>query len=220
MIKDIEYFLEKEEEFCKDHPNYGELFYDEEIGEMSEVGINDRNNFLYDKVIGNYYSHIGAPIGNEDAFGLTDAQKVCLMMFHAKNSVLFRDYYYEGVSEVVQNLFDTLDSVVGLAPQNTYETLYRFCVDHDRSNMEVGEVVTFPHNLTCTNYDWEQGGYKNVYIITPLRDGTTKAHNLFEIYKHGDEMQVDFMRGTSFVVTRVEETEGTDFKKIYMQEIQ
>ena len=70
MIKDIEYFLEKEEEFCKEHPDYGELCYDEEIEEMSEVGINDRNNFLSDRTISEYYSHIKNPLGNEDAYGI------------------------------------------------------------------------------------------------------------------------------------------------------
>lgn len=220
MIKDIEYFLEKEEEFCKAHPDYGELCYDEEIEEMSEVGINDRNNFLSDRTISEYYSHIKNPLGNEDAYGFTEAQKVFFRMFHAKDSVLFRDdYYYEGKTEVVQNMLDTLDSAIALAPRNTNSLLYRFCVDHDRADMQEGDIITFPYNLTCTNYDWEQSDCRNVYVITPLQDGNTKARNLFEIYMHGDEMQVNFLRGTSFVVTKVEATEGTEFKKFYLEEI-
>lgn len=85
--------------------------------------------------------------------------------------------------------------------------------------MVVGEVVCFPYNLTCTNYDWHQEKDKDVYVITPLSNGKTKAHNLFEIYEHGDEKQVDFLRNTSFKVTKVEATEGTAFKKYYLSEL-
>ena len=42
MVKDLQYFINAENEFCKEHPNYGELFFDTSIGEMSEQGINDR----------------------------------------------------------------------------------------------------------------------------------------------------------------------------------
>lgn len=220
MVKDIQYFLEKEQEFCEAHPDYGKRFFDKEIGEMSEIGINDSNHFLHDKVINKYFSIIGAPIGNEESLELTDAQRVCLRMFYGRYSVLFRDdYYYNGITEVVQNLLDTLDSVVELAPKNTDSVLYRFCNEHDRTDMNIGDIITFHHNLTCTNFDWEQGDEKNVYIITPLKDNSTKAHNLYEIFEHGDEKQVDFKRGTSFQVENIEDTEGTGFKKIYMQEL-
>lgn len=58
--------------------------------------------------------------------------------------------------------------------------------------MKVGETISFPYNLTCTNYDWKQAKFKNVYVITPLQDGNTKAHNLYDIYEHGQEKQIDF----------------------------
>ena len=85
--------------------------------------------------------------------------------------------------------------------------------------MKVGDVITFPYNLTCTNFDWHQDKDKNVYVITPLPDGNTKAHNLYEIYEHGDEKQVNFLRETSFKVTKIEKTKGSDFVKIHLEEI-
>ena len=51
MVKDLQYFINAENEFCKEHPNYGELFLDTSIGEMSEQGINDRLNYLSDRII-------------------------------------------------------------------------------------------------------------------------------------------------------------------------
>lgn len=85
--------------------------------------------------------------------------------------------------------------------------------------MNVGDIVTFLYNLTCVNYDWHQEDNENVYIITPLKEDKTKVHNLFEIMPHGDENQVDFLRNTSFKVTKIIETKGTQYRKFYLQEI-
>lgn len=46
-------------------------------------------------------------------------------------------------------------------------------------------------------------------MIAPLQDGNIRAHNLYEISAHGKEKQVNFLRGTSFKVMKVEETKGT-----------
>lgn len=56
-------------------------------------------------------------------------------------------------------------------------------------------------------------------MITPLQDGNTKAHNLYDIYEHGQEKQIDFLRGTSFKVTKIEKTKGTPYKKFYLSEV-
>lgn len=39
-------------------------------------------------------------------------------------------------------------------------------------------------------------------------------------WEHCDEKQVDFLRGTSFKVTKIEETQGTEYHKYYLQEIE
>ena len=222
MVKDLDYFLEQERQFKEKHPDYGKMFYDESIGEMSEIGINDRLNFLSDGVISMYKEYLNdGYIGNEEQYQLTDAGRVMLRMLYCRHSDLFRDdYYYEGIPVVVQNMFDTLDSVVAQAPLNSHPLLYRFCHDHDPVNFHVGEIVRFPHSLTCTNFDWHQDDEKNVYLVTPLSNGRTRAHNMFEIYEHGDEKQVNFLRGTSFEVTQIEKHEGSELVKIYLKEIE
>lgn len=220
MIKDIKYFIDYEEQFIKNHPNYGEPFYDETIDEMSSYGVNDRLNYLSDKVISNAYKLIKVPLGKEIEFGFSDAQKVLFRLFYGKHSQIFRDdYYYDEVGDFAQNLFDTFDDAVRKAPINTDSILYRFCNEHDKCNMKTGDIIEFPFNLTCTNYDWKQEHSKNVYLITPLKDGKTRAHNLFDIYKNGDENQVDFLRHTKFKVTGIENTDGTEHKKIYLEEL-
>ena len=76
-------------------------------------------------------------------------------LFLGKYSYIFRDdYYYEGVTDFIQNLFDTLDDMVNKAPINADPILYRFCNDYDKCDMKVGDIINIPHNLTCTNYNW------------------------------------------------------------------
>lgn len=219
MVKDLQYFLDEENKFCNDHPNYGQVFYDNTIGEFSEYGINDRLNFLSERIISKEKEYIKKPLDKEQ-FGLSDAQKVLLHLLYGKYSYIFRDDYYVDITDFVQNLFDTLDDLVNKAPINSDAILYRFCNEHDRSDMKIGDVFTVPHNLTCTNYDWEQENRKNVYIITPLKDNKTRAHNLFEICKHGDENQINFLRNTKFRVKDIKNTEGTIYKKFYLEEVE
>lgn len=220
MVKDLPYFLDEEDNFCRKHPDYGEMFWDPEIEEMSEIGINDQLNYLKDRIFSRTRDTIHEPLGRECDLGLTDAQRVLLRLLYCQHSYIFRDdYYYEGITDFVSNLFDTLDDLVRKAPVNTDPILYRYCVEYDMSEMVVGDVITIPHNLTCTNYDWGQEEYKNVYVINPLNREETKAHNLFEIYRHGDENQVEFLRGSKFIVETIHDTEGTAYKKFYLREI-
>lgn len=68
MVKDLQYFINAENEFCKEHPNYGELFFDTSIGEMSEQGIDDRLNYLSDRIISNCNKIIKEPSEKELEF--------------------------------------------------------------------------------------------------------------------------------------------------------
>lgn len=217
--KDIQYFLNAEKEFCKEHPDYGTLYFDEKYG-MGKVGDNDQASFLIHRPFEENFNRHFKLIGNEDKYGLTDAERILLNMYYDQHSAKFRDdYYHSEIPEVVKQMFMGINNVVAKAPQNQDKILYRFCQSEDPKNMKVGETINFPYNLTCTNYDWKQAKYKNVYVITPLQDGNTKAHNLYDIYEHGQEKQIDFLRGTSFKVTKIEKTKGTPYKKFYLSEV-
>jgi len=219
--KDITYFLNAEQEFCNAHPTYGKMSINKD-SEMTFIGLDDRAYFLIGKPFAKYYHHTNKIIENEEVYGLTLAERVLLKMFYCEHSVEFRDdYYYDkkNIPQVISEMFNGLNNIVKKAPLNNDKILYRFCCDYDPNDMKVGDVITFPYNLTCTNFDWHQDKEKNVYVITPLPDGNTKAHNLYEIYEHGDEKQVNFLRETSFKVTKIEKTKGSDFVKIHLEEI-
>ena len=69
--------------FKEEHPDYGEMFFDDTIGGMSEKGIDDRLNFLSDGVISMYKDYLeGGYIGNEEQYNLSDAERVMLRLLY------------------------------------------------------------------------------------------------------------------------------------------
>ena len=216
-LKDIQYFIDEEKEYISKHKNNEKIF---EFGTgIIDADFYNPDNFLKDGKIQWYYGAMIKYIDNEENFELTEAERVVLRMFYGDMSHIFRDDYYQNdVPEIAQELFKVLNSVVSKAPQNESSRLYRFCVREDKVDFKEGDVFTVPHNLTCTEEDWKQSGRKHVYIIEPLKDGKTKAHNVYQIFKHGSERQVNFTRKTSFEITRVF-TQKNGLKKIYMKEL-
>lgn len=100
--------------------------------------------------------------------------------------------------------------------EECYTVSYRFLKSHDETDLKEGDVFEPSYSLTTTNEDWEQD--KDVYVITPLPEKKTSAYDIYKIYNHGDENQVNFLKGTKFRVTKVEkDTRG--FRRIYMTEL-
>ncbi len=216
-IKDIQYFLDKENEYISKHNNE-EKIYAHGTG-IIDADFYNPEYFLKDGKIQWYYDGIKGYIENEEKYELTEAERVILRMFYGNMSCFFRDdYYHPSIPEIAEELFKVLNSVVLKAPQSKTSTLRRYCVPQDKTDFLEGDIFTVAHCLTCTEDDWKQEDRKNVYIIEPLKDGKTKAHNLYEIYNHGDEKQVNFTRGTSFKITKVI-TQKNDLKLIYMEEL-
>lgn len=216
-IKDIQYFLDKENEYISKYNNE-EKIYAHGTG-IIDADFYNPEYFLKDGKIQWYYDGIKGYIENEEKYELTEAERVILRMFYGNMSCFFRDdYYHPSIPEIAEELFKVLNSVVLKAPQSKTSTLRRYCVPQDKTDFLEGDIFTVAHCLTCTEDDWKQEDRKNVYIIEPLKDGKTKAHNLYEIYNHGDEKQVNFTRGTSFKITKVI-TQKNDLKLIYMEEL-
>lgn len=216
-IKNIQYFIDKEKEYISAHKNDGTIF--EEGTGLIDADFYNPEYFLKDGKIQWYYDGIKGYIENKEKYELTEAERVILRMFYGDMSCYFRDdYYHEKIPEVAGELFRVLNSLVLKAPQSESSTLRRYCVPQDKTDFSEGDIFIVAHCLTCTEDNWEQEDRKNVYIIEPLKDGNTKAHNLYEIYNHGDEKQVNFTRGTSFKITKII-TQKNNLKLIYMEEL-
>lgn len=134
-------------------------------------------------------------------------------------SYAFRDDNYHGeVPEIVREMQIVLNSVIIKSPKFKGGILYRFTKIGDKTDFEIGDIYRPCHSLTTTTEDWEQNR-SDVYVIKTLPENDTQAHSLYQIYNHGNETQVNFLRGTSFEITDIMPIKGTEYKQIFMSEI-
>ena len=208
-MKDINYFLEAEKEY--NLTPVPDMIYIDGIGfEFPDEPLQflRRNPFS---------SLEGMSKKNDGKNGLNAVEWLMLYCFLGPFSGYFRsDNYHTGVPEVVKEMQKVLDSAISKAPKCECKTLYRFLNDFDKRNLHIGEIYAPTHSLTTTTEDW--GKRTDMYVITPLLDGRTKAHSLFELYNHGDETQVNFERGTNFRVTDI--IQDNNRKVIFLTELE
>ena len=215
-MKDIGYFIEEEDKFCRTEPVECEV-WDKDVQEWSYKRI--PLVFLRSKPFQCEYENISYKKELTKGYDLNDAELTMLGLFIMQHSRYFRDDYYElPIPELALNMFEVLNSLVAKAPVTENDLLYRFCVDEDRNDMEIGDTVVFPHNLTCTADKWNRKD-NNIYVIHTLPKEDTNAHDLYRMYGHGCEKQVNFLRGTKFLVVDKEIIDETEYHKFVMNEI-
>lgn len=218
-MKDIDFFLDAERKFQKEHPNGLELYYDSECGCMMPKS--HPEDFLQDGWM-NKFAQSPHSEKVKDAirkYNLSEVEVLIMNCFYGNLSQYFRDDAYTqfgGVPEVAREMQKVLTSFIKKAPKHNGGMLYRFLNSHDTTDFKVGDVFAPSCSLTTTNEDWEQE--KDVYVITPLPEETTSAYDIYKIYNHNEENQVNFLKGTKFRVTNVER-DSKGFRRIYMNEI-
>ena len=217
-MKDIDYFLYEEDKYNEVHRNDFGVF-DEEMKEFV-FGQDDPLSFLIERPFhGIYEKAIDYIKENTKGFCLSEAEMTMLGVFYARWSAPFRDDYYSlPIPELALNMFEVLNSLVAKAPATENEVLYRFCVDEDRNDMKIGDTIVFPYNLTCTADKWDRKD-NNIYVIHTLPKEETNAHDLYRMYSHGCEKQVNFLRGTKFLVVNKGIIDETAYLIFVMNEI-
>ncbi len=218
-MKDIKYFLDTEKEFQKNHPNVHEQYYDSECGCMMPKSYPE--DFLKDGWM-NIFAQGPHSEEVKDAirkYNLSETEVLIMNCFYGNLSQYFRDDTYTqfgGVPEVAKEMQKVLTSFIKKAPKHNGGVLYRFLKSHDNTNLKIGDIFEPTYSLTTTNENWEQD--KDVYVITPLLEEKTSAFDIYKIYNHNEENQVNFLKGTKFRVTNVER-DSKGFRRIYMDEI-
>ena len=153
-------------------------------------------------------------------YNLTDSDCLILQCFLGNMSQYFRDDCYrqfDAVPEVAKEMQTILEIIIKKSPVHNDGVDYRFLNTCDNSSLQEGDIMTVGHCLTTTTDDWEQD--KDIYVITPLPKERTSAHDLYKIINHGGENQVDFLKGTKFLVRRLETDSKNGYKRIYLEEI-
>lgn len=164
-------------------------------------------------------------------FGLSDVEKVVLMLFYTSNvSDMFYPETYTGyIPLFAKHLHSILDNVIAKAPLFTggkEDWLFRMCRPHDQvENLKKEMIISTTHTLTATTWDFSHpvGGAPSdtaYYIIPATALGkTTKAHCLYKIYDCGGERQVNFERETQFKVLKIEEYPTIPYLRAFLAEI-
>ena len=118
----------------------------------------------------------------------------------------------------INEMCKALDTILIKAPTCTDTPLYRQHRKNDVIDFKEGEIRTFPSYLTTSIKNWNQPCHQ--LIITPNLSHTN-AKALYKIRNDKEEYQVDFKRGTSFLIEKVEtfEGDGVKFKRIWMKEL-
>ncbi len=215
-MKDIRYFLEEEDKYCQTKPEEC-VIWDEEAQDW------DYNHspldFLRLKSFHHSFENLEYNKEVTKGYDLSDAELTILGMFTMQHSGCFRDdYYTPPIPKLATNMFEVLNCTVEKAPKTENHILYRFCVDEDRNDMEIGDRIVIPHNLTCTADKWNRKD-NNIYIIYTLPKLNTNAHDLYRMYRHGHEKQVNFLRGTKFLIVDKEIIDETEYYQFIMHEI-
>ncbi len=214
-MKNVQYFVNEEEKYLSSPQANPELVWNDEY-ECFDYPY-DPLDFLKRKP---FSSFLFVKMDIENIYNLTDVEKLMLACFYGDISAAFRDDYYRGeVPALVGDMQLILNNAIKKAPKFNGKILYRFTKSPDKVDFAIGDIFQVQHNLTTTTEDWEQNR-SDVYVITPLPANKTNAHSIYEIYNHGNETQVNFIRGTHFRIDKMESIDGTEYKRIYMSEIE
>ena len=141
-------------------------------------------------------------------YGLNDIEILTLIMLEgfACDTIqhpAFNDRYPNEFNEI---LINSLDKALLKITGTSHDLLYRQ-ENYYYKVPEVGEILNFKGFLTTSKDDFNNT-YNIKWIITPLPNGLTKAHDIYNVYNHGyncpyPEWQVEFERNTKFIVNKV-----------------
>lgn len=111
-----------------------------------------------------------------------------------------------------------LDTVLIKAPTCTETPLYRRHRNNDIVDFCEGEIITFPSYLTTSSKFCNQPCHQ--LIIKPNLNHTN-AKALYKIRNDKGEYQVNFKRGSSFLIEKVEtfEEDRIEYKRLWMKEL-
>lgn len=187
-----------------------------QYGEMEYIYTNEDLSFLMKGYLRKHYEATTDDTWQDlKAKGLNEFEALMLVCFEGFLSYAFKWPSYNDKPSPIPEMCDALESVLDKAPQySENKVLYRFCTLDDKVDFAVGDTYKCPHFLTTTKDNWNKRG--NTFIVSTKENGSN-ARMIYKLYKHGEEKQVSFKRGTCFLITQIQEDELD--KIIYLKEI-
>lgn len=102
----------------------------------------------------------------------------------------------------IAQVIEELDSFLIKNPITHAEILYRQDNYSSVKIFEIGKIITVNYFLT-TSIDDFNNTHNIKWIIQPLKDGRSRGHEIFHIYNHANENQVEFERGATFMIDKI-----------------
>ncbi len=154
---------------------------------------------------------------------LTDAEILSIVILEGfGSSQLIQTPLYDPtkLNALKKALIENLDSALKKVPANTHSVLYAND-GYLRYDYKVGDIFTVMGFFTSSKDDFDNATQIK-WVIKPLPQSKTKAHEIYRIYNHGDnlpfpEWQVEFERGTRFKITDIKKENGYDV--IHIEEL-
>ena len=156
-------------------------------------------------------------------YNLTDLEALSIVILEGFGSSRFIQeplYNRRKLNALTEVLIQNLDSALRKAPKNTHPVLYA----NDgfmRGNNRIGDIFTV-NGFFTTSIDDFDNAHSIKWIIEPLPEGQTKAHEIYKIYNHGEdcpypEYQVEFERVTKFEITDIKK--GKEYNVVHIKEL-
>lgn len=194
------------------------MIHTEEQGLVS-ANYNDKLSFLNQRHIAIQASNLTNALKQDlSKWQLTKFEMLMLLCYQGDLSAVFDNGDPLKSPYPINEMCKALDTAIVKAPTCTDTPLYRQHRKNDVVAFKEGEIRTFPSYLTTSVKNWNQPNHQ--LIITP-NISHTNAKALYKIRNDKEEYQVNFKRGTSFLIEKVEsfEEDGIEFKRIWMKEI-
>ena len=155
-------------------------------------------------------------------FNLTELEALTIVILEGFGSRLIQESLYnpQKSNNLTKILIQNLDEALKKTPKNTHRLLYAND-GYMRSNNKVGDVFTVQGFFTTSKDDFDNARSIK-WIIEPLPETQTKAHEIYRIYNHGEdcpypEYQVEFERDTKFEIVDIKKKKK--YNIIYLREL-
>lgn len=160
---------------------------------------------------------------HNDEFRLSDTELLLIVLLEGfeANTIQNAAYGKVQINPYLDALLSLMDSAICKCRRTIHKVLYRQEKDWSIPIKE-GMIINFAGYLTTSSEDFDNTSCIK-WIITPLNDGRTKAHDIYAVYNHDDttpfpEYQVEFERNSNFIVNKI--VNKGKYKEVHIQEIE
>lgn len=186
------------------------------------------------KIVQEHIDVVNKKMKGEVPYNINEEELLSIMLLEGFGAdiIQYPLFYPSKQNSLTRKLVKWLDDGLEKTPKTTHKILYRNDADkYDTSNFfhkdKIYSDFSYPGFLTTSKDNFEYN--VELWIITPLQTEKTRAHDLYMVYNHGQDMgkpdcpisaewQIEFERGTKFRFIKEEKNKNENV--YYLQELE